>query len=235
MGAIPALMLAAAAATQYVYPVDSVLAELKTVCFRDGRYAEGPKRGGPPSSALSLWARAAKDGGWTEIYDGAAELSHADRFALERISTLNASLFGGVVEKNRYIRPIKQALGGQVFKKVVAGRALYLSTFGYDDGTDTVGECRIHDLLGDGLSKDPISERDVQKIAVGKIKKSKGPFESDRYRWQPKEGRISELDVHFGFKGWGITPFSDKVRNFDPYAPYGLTLVAGFHEQVILV
>ena len=203
-----ASLLLAAASTQATYPVRDVLAELQRVCFTDHRYAERPTGIGTTSDAVSFWATAAVNAEWTELSFETADLSPRDRAVMEMTAALNHSLFGSFAEGNRHSGTDNRMAGGQVFKKEVAGRQLYLSLFGADDGSRSVGECRIHDPLGDGIRRNPISA---------------------------PEGLVSQLDVHFGFDGWGISPFNDKVRNFDPYTPYGLTLVTGFHEQVIVI
>lgn len=204
------------------------------VCLEDGRYKEKPNWVLSPTYTISYWANAASRNGWTEITSKNSELSGLDRFAIENIRILNGALFGGKAIGNRSPEPSNAMLGGQIYSKSIDGRQLYLSLFGYEDGGLTVAECRAHDFLGDGVSKNPVSKNSVEKIAKGKVRKTKGPFGSTRYNWDPTRSEINQLDVHFGFKGWLISPFCPRVGDFDPYAPYGLTLVAGFHEQIIV-
>jgi hypothetical protein len=228
------VLLASAAPSQPIYPVGAVLSELKEVCFTDRRYSEERKGNLQPlSDAIGFWFDAAKNRGWQEISAGNISNSRELK-VLHSIQILNSAISGSFVNlwTTQQDSPI---LGGQILQKSVSGRVIYLSIFGVDDGGgQTVGECRIHDPLGDGISKNPFTTTDIEKFAGGKVHRKAGPFSSDRYTWPYKRGSVSQVDIHFGFRGWRLTPFTEKIEQFDPYAPYGLTLVAGFHEHEIV-
>lgn len=236
MSLITSVLLATAAVSQPAYPTNDVLSELKEVCFTDYRTAKRHGFGGPISDAVEFWLGSAKRQGWVEVTDAEPAATPRDAKVLHFMRSLDHALFGGFSQPWSSLEDKSVMLGGQVFKKSISGRVLYFSVFAAEDGGgQTVGECRIHDPLGDGVSKNPIATRDVQNVVGAKVRKASGPFSSDRYFWPPKRGHISKLDVHFGFKGWRLTPFDRKIVQFDPYVPYGLTLVAGFHEQEIIL
>lgn len=230
-----AALALAAAASQPVYPAEQLMRELQSVCSVDYRWAKQAGSIGPASDAIGYWVSAATANGWTPITSDMQNLSHRDVSALGRIEALNQLLFGSYAVANDYAPVPTELLGGQVFRKSVAGRTLYLSVFGADDGMRTVGECRIHDLLGDGVQKNPISSQAVKRVFGAEQKAGKGPFGSTAYSWQAGQGQIGHLEVHFGFGGWKLSSFNQKIENFDPYAPYGLTLVMGFRDETIII
>ncbi|HEV7341147.1 MAG TPA: hypothetical protein VGN68_05880 [Sphingopyxis sp.] len=225
----------ALAAVQPVYPAELVIRELKSVCSIDYRSAKRAGFIGPASDAIVHWASEAGANGWTLIESDTPNLSRRDVSASGRIESLNHLLFGSFAMANDYASVPTEMLGGQVFRKDVAGRTLYLSVFGADDGARTVGECRIHDLLGDGVQKNPIASPVVEQVFGAKPKTAAGAFGSTAYSWQAGKGRIGYLEVHFGFGGWKVSSFNKRIENFNPYAPYGLTMVMGFRDQVIII
>ncbi|WP_152568174.1 hypothetical protein [Sphingopyxis sp. LC81] len=230
-----ATLALAAAASQPVYPAEQLMRELKSVCSVDYRWAKQAGFIGPASDAIGYWASTATANGWTPVTSDTQNLSRRDVSALGRIEALNQLLFGSYAVANDYAPVPTELLGGQVFRKNVAGRTLYLSVFGADDGVRTVGECRIHDLLGDGVQKNPISSQAVKRVFGANTKTGKGPFGSTTYSWHAGEERIGHFEVHFGFGGWKLSSFNQKIENFDPYAPYGLTLVMGFRDETIII
>ncbi len=221
-----------AAAAQSPYPTDAVLHELAKTCFT--RSAKSPGSPGFVAESIESWKKSALANGWLPLPDGTFLNSANDQAARYGIEALNHSLFGNFARSGRKGPSDVPLLGGDIFKKHVAGRTLYLSIFGIEEKSVWVSECRIHDLLGDGISENPIASRDIGKIVQHRLGKKRGPFGSDRYRWEATQGTISEIDIHFGFDGWGISPFSKEVRKFDPYAPYGLTIVAGSHRAIVV-
>jgi hypothetical protein len=233
---IASMLLVGAASPPPIYPTKDVLSELKAVCFNDYRYVKKQGFVGPVSDAIEHWIESAISLGWNEVSDIGKSRDARDTKVVHQIKSLDHALFGSFSQPWSNLEDGGAIHGGRIFKKSVAGRILYLSVFGADDGGGrTVGECRIHDLLGDGIHKNPVAFRDVKSISGGEVRRENGPFSSDRYRLNSIHGRVSELDVHFGFKGWRLTPFDHKIEQFDPYAPYGLTMVAGFHEQEIII
>lgn len=210
--------------------------ELKSVCSVDYRSAKQAGFIGPASDAIDFWASEAVANGWTLVAGDTQNLSRRDVSALGRIEALNQLLFGGYAVANDHAVSVPtELLGGQVLRKNVAGRTLYLSIFGADDGVRTVGECRIHDLLGDGVQKNPISSQVVERVFGSRPKVAKGSFGSTAYSWQADQGQFGHLEVHFGFRGWKLSSFNQRIENFDPYAPYGLTLVMGFRDETIII
>jgi hypothetical protein len=235
MGFIVSFLLASAATSPLAYPTTDVLNELKATCFNDYRSAKRQGFIGEVSDTVEFWLDKARRRGWAEITD-MGETTARDRKVRHLMKSLDYSLFGSFSENWSTAEDKAVMLGGQVFKKSISGRIVYLSVFGAEDGSGRiVGECRIHDPLGDGVNKNPVNTHDIQDIVGARVRKLSGPFSSNRYRWTPERGQIAQLDVHFGFKGWRLTPFDRKIEQFDPYAPYGLTLVAGFHEQDIII
>lgn len=228
-------LLLTAATAQPTYPVEAVLRELQQVCFTDHRYLEREGYVGSASVSAARWADVARRNGWQSYTNLTPGNSPKDLIVFHKITSLNHTLFGGLLDAYMGSTVPVGFSGGEIYKKVVAGRALYLSMFAFEGPAESVGECRIHDPLGDGVSHNPVSRYDVQRITGVRLKKARGPFGSDRYTWTARKGEVAELDVHFGFKGWGISPFGERRESFDPYAPYGLTLVAGFHEKVIII
>jgi hypothetical protein len=233
----PLLLLASASSVQPAYPAESLLRELESVCLTDGRY-DGEKHViGPVSGAINQWIEIARRQGWELFTDTSANLLPMDREAYRNLVALNYTIAGSFVPRSYELGREEWMLGGQVFRKVVAGRRVYLSLLGTDfNGGDAFAECRIHDPLGDGFRKNPVSAHAIQTLAQSKLRKTKGPFGSTRYSWPAQFGRIGRVDVHFGFGGWLLGPEGQvNNRRFDPYAPYGLTLVAGYFEQSIVV
>lgn len=227
-------MLAAAVAAKPAYPATAILRELKAVCQTDFREVRKQGYIGAVSETIDYWKQSAQEHEWQEITAASEGLSFGSQIALVRMIALNNALFTSLLPYG--IGNVPPMLGGNIYRKQVAGRDIYLSLFGVEQELGTiVGECRIYDPLGDGVRHDPIGRNDIEAAFGTKIKRQAGPFGSKRYSWAHKTGEISKLDVHFGFKGWEITPFERKVGDFSPYAPYGLTLVAGFHEKTIII
>jgi len=234
MASLSLLILAAAAAAKPAYPAAAVLQELKAVCQTDFREVRKQGYIGTVSETVDYWKQSAQEHEWQEITPASEGLSFRSRIALVRMIALNNVLFASLLPYG--VTSVPPMLGGNVYRKQVAGRDIYLSLFGVEQELGTiVGECRIYDPLEDGVRREPIGHGDIAAAFGTKIKKQTGPFGSKRYRWAHKTGEVSKLDVHFGFKGWRMSPFERKTSNFNPYAPYGLTLVAGFHEKTIII
>lgn len=230
---ITALALAAAA-SQTVYPAEQVVREVQSVCYDSGR-----PNGGSYGQLVDHWEQAAKANGWTPITQPIKALSNSDASAVGRIGSLNHLLYGGYALVNGRSHLRTDFLGGQVFRKQVADRTLYLSLFGADDDSFAMVECRVHDLMLDQKWKNPIGPSVIERVFGAKPKKRRGPFNSAQYSlFTPGGGKqYVEISVHYGFGGWHASPeYPYKTVDIDnPYAPYGLTIVAGKYDAAIIV
>lgn len=232
---ITALALASAAAPP-AYPAGEVLRALQSVCFSRKEGADGETY----QDMIDSWTVTAQKNGWSLLSPYTRDRSNLDASALGRIAALNHLLFGGYALTNAHSHLRTDYLGGQVFRKTVAGRTLYLSVFGAGGADSGMVECRVHDLLGDGITKNPITPRVIEQVFGARPKRRQGPFRGSRYDWQTGQGanlQHGSLAVHFGFDGWKASPSYPyrKVEIPDPHAPYGLTLVAAQYDEAIIV
>lgn len=234
---LASVALTVAAASAPSYPASEVLGEQQKVCSVDYRYTKRAGHTGSISETIDNWMTVADASGWSVISSEMQGLSRNDIAALGTIESLNHALFGSFAQANRYTVPAIPMLGRRIYSKNVAGRRLYLSVHGSEGSVGRFAECRVHDLLGDGIVKNPISRAIVESASQTKVQISQGAFGSKQYNWSHQRGQLGNVRVHFGFDGWKLSPFSHsrRMENFDPYAPYGLTLVTSIIEQEIIL
>jgi hypothetical protein len=229
MAAFTPLVLAAAAAAHPPYPVNEVLTAFGEVCFANpdpGTYSDEDV-----GLVFAAWKGAAEQQGWVQVQPIPFRARPASR--TERLDQRVELAFDGI--DSAFIASIAGSQGADVavrglYRKLVAGRTVYLSMMAASDGSTTLTECRLHDPIGDGFRTSPISEQALEQWSGADLKRQRSLYGGKVYAWRDSGDADRSVRVHFGLSGYPM-PWGDKFR---PYEMYGLTLVASDYSQIIV-
>jgi len=216
------LLLYAAANTGTPYPTGPILQAFGEICLQPVGNDEGGEK-------FEAWQRAAEHRGWERVdappasAPGSFEARQA-YLAYHRLYALDYDLFASLLTVDEEMRR-------SVLHRRVAGRDVYLSLFtaASTESSNSISECRLHDPLGDGINANPITRAEVQRWLGRSVRQAGGPYRSTEYRWDLR----NSIRVHFGFAG--ARALGDRGRRFDPYPPYGMTLVRSVSAFTVII
>jgi hypothetical protein len=237
-----ASLLALAADTPPSYPANDVLQEFRQICHGSDVEVttDAPET---VSRRVVDWERLADKAGWlpVKLADStirdwdlkSPELGKSERrdfLAVNQIYALNHILATGYLNMGR-----GEIIHGNVYSKKVAGRTVFLSTFGASQSSESLIECRLSDPLGDGIYKSPITKLDVTEVWDTETKVKKGAYGSQEFSFPNIARPARSFRIHIGFNGLPLSSQGRAKGKIDPYAIYGMTIVNSEHEVIVVV